>query len=119
MVSVIESSAPMAMKAFRSAGAAPLAAVAASASPGKVQKPTIRLPPAAAATLRKPRRPAISGAFISGSFQQWRLGGILDRLADAGVGTASADVAGHGVVDLGVGRLVVLGQQRSGRHDLA
>ena len=35
------------------------------------------------------------------------------------IGAAAADVAGHGLVDLRVGRLGSLGEQRGGGHDLA
>ena len=43
----------------------------------------------------------------------------MDRLANSRVGPAAADVAGHGVIDLGVGGLGGLGEQRSRRHDLS
>ena len=49
-------------------------------------------------------------------------GGVGDGGADAGIGAAAADVAGHGGVDVGVGRLLAVGQrlEEGGRaHDLA
>src|ERR1700704_935965 len=48
-----------------------------------------------------------------------RLRGLLDRFANAGIGAAAADVAGHCVVDVGIGRMRVARQQRRSRHDLA
>ena len=43
----------------------------------------------------------------------------VDGRADALVGAAAADVAGHRGVDVGVGGLRLRGEQRRGRHDLA
>src|SRR4051812_10639747 len=68
--------------------------------------------PPLADTLRKSRR------FIS----RLRIGdarGLLDRGADARIGAAAADVAGHGVIDIGVARLGRCGEQGARRHDLA
>src|SRR6266853_1611698 len=48
-----------------------------------------------------------------------RLRGLLDRFADADVGPTAADVARHRIVDVGVGRMRVTGQQSRSRHDLA
>src|SRR3954454_18685520 len=42
----------------------------------------------------------------------------LDRLPDADIGPAPADVAAHGVVDVGVAWVRSAGEQRRGRHDL-
>jgi hypothetical protein len=47
------------------------------------------------------------------------LGGAVDAGADADIGRAAAQVAGHRVVDLGVGRFRMLLQQGAGAHDLA
>jgi hypothetical protein len=44
---------------------------------------------------------------------------MMDRLANARICPAAADVAGHGVVNLGVSGLGGLGEQRSRRHDLS
>ena len=44
--------------------------------------------------------------------------GLLDRGADAGVGAAAADVAGHRGVDLRVVRALVALEQRGRTHDL-
>src|ERR1043165_8550706 len=43
----------------------------------------------------------------------------MNRLPDAEVGRAPADVAGHRLIDLRVGRLGILLEQRRGAHDLA
>ena len=43
----------------------------------------------------------------------------MDGGADAAVGAAATDVAGHGVVDVGVTGRRVARQQRGGGHDLA
>src|SRR3979490_954442 len=48
-----------------------------------------------------------------------RLRGLLDRFANAGIGAAAADVAGHRVVDVGIRRTRVAREQRRSRHDLA
>src|SRR5438132_5273562 len=48
-----------------------------------------------------------------------RLRGLLDRLANADIGPTAADVAGHRIVDIGVGRMRVARKERRGRHDLA
>src|SRR5262249_32626848 len=46
-------------------------------------------------------------------------GGLLDRSADPRIGAAAADVAVHGLVDLGIGGLRGSPQQRGRGHDLA
>ena len=46
-------------------------------------------------------------------------GCLVDGLADAWVGAATADVAVHGSVDLGVGGMRRVGEQSGGGHDLA
>src|SRR5262245_17084533 len=43
----------------------------------------------------------------------------MDRLADPEVGAAAAEVAGHGGVDVSVGRVRLLGEERGRGHDLA
>ena len=45
--------------------------------------------------------------------------GLVNRLADAEVGAAAADVAVHRAIDVRVARLRRRRQQRRGRHDLA
>src|SRR5476649_2621226 len=45
-------------------------------------------------------------------------GGVVDGGADPLIGTAAADVAAHGVVDVGVGGRLVRLEQRGGAHDL-
>ena len=46
-------------------------------------------------------------------------GRAMDRLADPQVRGAAAEIAVHGRVDIRVGGLGCLGQQRGGGHDLA
>src|SRR5262252_5173419 len=47
-----------------------------------------------------------------------KLRGLLDRLADADIGAAATDVAGHRCVDVSVGGLGIGGEQCSRGHDL-
>src|SRR5437667_7102000 len=72
-------------------------------------KPSARPPPAAAAERRMNLRRFMLNLPSSGQ---------VDRRADALIGAAAADV-GHRLVDVLVGRLRVLLQQRRGRHDLS
>src|SRR5579872_508657 len=90
-----------------------------SAPPGTVQA-TASPPPTAAAEPMKRRRPSLRlvRLLIAASLRLAVAGRGVDRGADARVGAAAADVR-HGVVDVGVGRLRVLLEQRRGRHDLA
>src|SRR6516162_10305508 len=48
-----------------------------------------------------------------------RLRRLLDRFANAQIGPAAADIAGHRVVDIGIRRMWVARKQRCGGHDLA
>src|ERR1700719_522421 len=48
-----------------------------------------------------------------------RLSGLLDRFANADIGPTAADVAGHGVVDVGIRRMRIARKQSRSRHDLA
>src|SRR5882724_1353034 len=104
---------------------APSAAASARRIGPAQRKPMVR-PAAAAAVTRKVRRPSVAG-FRSGSMAKiafmaltlQRMGGRVDGGANAGIGGAAADIAAHGVVDVGVGRLRVLLEQRRRRHDLA
>src|SRR5690606_20676218 len=82
----------------------------------------MRPPPARPERRRKERRSSVvvsmvgsSGSGVGGG----ESGGLLDALADAGVGTAAAEVAGHGAVDVGIARLRVVGEEGGGGHDLA
>src|SRR6266850_2287280 len=72
-------------------------------------KPSARPPPAAAAEWSMNLRRFMSNL---------PSGGHVDRRADTLIGAAAADV-GHRLVDVLVGRLRVLLQQRRGRHDLS
>src|ERR1700730_8375262 len=47
------------------------------------------------------------------------LSSLLDCFTDAQIGPAAADVARHGGIDVGVGRMRVACQQRRSGHDLA
>src|SRR6266850_1439453 len=81
---------------------------------GRRRSPITRPPATAAPPTRKLRRlrfsriAAISRPSCRG----------LDRRANPLVGTAAADVAGHGLVDLAIGGLLRLGEQAGGLHDL-
>src|SRR6266536_6465964 len=48
-----------------------------------------------------------------------RLRGLLDRFANADIGPAAADVAGHRSVNIRIARVWIARQQRRGGHDLA
>src|SRR5467141_2926250 len=81
---------------------------------GRRRNPITRPPATAAPPMRKLRRlmfsriAAISRPPCRG----------LDRRANPLVGTAAADVAGHGLVDLAIGGLRRLGEQAGRLHDL-
>src|SRR3954469_21504112 len=75
-------------------------------------KPTARPPPTAAEIFRNSRR-VVMGA-SSGFLRRDR----VDRVADARVAAAAADV-GHRLVDVGVGGLRLLPEQRHSREDLS
>ena len=40
-------------------------------------------------------------------------GGALDRFANAHIGSAAANIAGHGVVDIAVARMRIAGDERA------
>src|SRR6202011_2203870 len=92
---------------------------------------SIRPPPAAAPACRKRRRetacadgdrseaPDARRSRIMSASLSARLRGLLDRFANADIGPAAADVAGHRVVDIGIGRMRVAGEERRSGHDLA
>src|SRR5258708_25152965 len=58
-----------------------------------------------------------SGDWFGLAFMHRR--GAVDGFADALVGAAAADVAAHGIVDVGVGGVGLLRKQRNCGHDLA
>src|ERR1700761_5193975 len=100
-----------------------------AALPTGARTPTSRPPPAIAPTCSRARREVWKPASRSLGFStSWNsriacpLGGFrrgFDRLADAHIGAAPADVPGHGGVDVGVVGVGDGVQQRRGRHDLA
>src|ERR1700687_6059383 len=87
--------------------------------------------PAEALDFKKSRRSTTDAVAMTDLFslrEKQRLGGLrfaglrggaMDGLADALVGSAAADVAAHEVIDIGVGRVGLLGEQRDGGHDLS
>src|SRR5688572_19088354 len=91
---------------------APPARTWASAAPAS-ENSRVRPPPTAAEALRNSRRVV----FMSSS-SRLRAGERVDRLLHASVGAAAAKIADRGV-DLPVGRLGRLLQQRRHRHDHA
>src|SRR5262245_53729307 len=103
-------------------------ACASSTLPGSFQ-PRVNPPSAAAVETTKPRRLRVMVLLIVASLRLAPVPGRdlarrdlacgrMDRGADALVGAAAADV-GHRRVDVGIGRLRLLLQQRDGGHDLA
>src|SRR5579863_8164926 len=63
------------------------------------------------------------GDSVDRSFRASRVGsgagGTVDCAADGVVGPAAADVSAHGFVDITVGGMAGLAEQRDRRHDLA
>src|SRR5215831_16189508 len=110
MTKVMAPSPAMRMKAL---GAKPSAAAARRSAGGRLML-SRRPPPAAALACRSLRREKAVMVSLPSA-----LGSVLDRGTDAAVGAAAADVAGHRRVDVGVGRLGGVGEQRCRRHDLA
>src|SRR5258708_31976325 len=102
MISVIFPRRSIRMKAF---GAKTLASPLAAPARGRC-RPTSKPPPTAA--------PAFSNARRCSN----RLGGMLDRFTNAYIGAATADVAGHGRIDVGIVGIGCDVQQRDRRHDL-
>src|SRR5438094_968099 len=103
------SSVPMRSQAFGANGAAAAGRPALPPAAGR-WKPMTRL--ATPAASRNSRRVISGAALISRS-----LGGAMDGGADPLVGAAATDV-GHGRVDVGVGGMRILREQRSRGHDL-
>src|SRR3990170_5907714 len=97
-------------KALSVAGSPP-AAVAALASIGIVAV-SISPPPASAPALSRVRRLS----WVCSSIDRPLLRRERDRVADAGVAGAAADVAGHRAFDLVVARLGIAGEQRARVH---
>src|SRR5712675_831817 len=83
-------------------------------------KPSSKPPPMALVTVRKLRRDgeARSRVFTS-HLRVGDAGGLLDGRTDTRIGTATADVARHGIVDIRIARPGLRGEQRACRHDLA
>src|SRR6266853_13926 len=48
-----------------------------------------------------------------------RLRGEVDRFADTYIGSTAADVAAHGIIDVGIARMWIACQERRSRHDLS
>src|SRR5437763_7684087 len=94
-------------------GAKGAAAAAAKRPPAGRWNPMTSPAPAAAVVSRKSRRETLEGALMSGSLR-----GPVDRRPDALIRAAAANV-GHGGIDVGVGGVRLLGEQRRRGHDLA
>src|SRR5271169_1177735 len=75
-------------------------------------------PPVAMIPFRKPRRLTFSMTAWTG-VMSGSCGSRLDGGGDALVAATATDVAAHGIVDLGLGRVLRRRQQRGGLHDLA
>src|ERR1700689_2954057 len=87
-----------------------------------------RPPPTTVESLRKERRGrGLTGSSVAGMcgllcfrcLRSAECGGVVDGLADARIGSAAAEIAGHGGVDLGVGGLWSARQQSGGGEHLA
>src|SRR5262249_9391992 len=126
MTRVTLPSRPMRMKAL---GAKLAAAAAADGSVGNTTLSSSP-PPAAALAARNVRRESLPGGMAREVQRSMNMaasltvgaGGLrrlLDGVANPHIGAAATDVAGHGVVDVGVGRLRLVDQERRRRHDLA
>src|SRR6267142_4376315 len=90
--------------------------VAANAS--GIWKPSISPPPTATEAWMKERRDRIC-LVMSASLCLRDFGGATDRLNDPLIGPAAAKIVGHRGLDLGQRRILALGDQGGGRHDLA
>src|SRR6266581_319544 len=128
MVKTICPSLPMRMNAL---GTKTLESAAAAARPGNGSwRLSIKPPLAAAAACRNLRRERPT-ADPESSPRAWStlslkvmcaslgLRGLLDGFANAQIGSAAADIAGHGVIYVGICRMRLAREQRGGRHDLA
>src|SRR5471032_67760 len=91
------------------------AARACSAASGR-NTPSVRPVAASAVVLMKSRRVVVMAR--SSGFAHFR-GRRVDGGADAVVGAAAADVAAHGVLDVGVAGIFIRVQQGGGAHQLA
>src|SRR5882672_1113917 len=89
--------------------------VAANAS--GIWKPSISPPPAATEARMKERRDRVC-LVMSASLCLRDFGGTTDRLHNALIGPAAAKIVGHRGLDLGQRRILALGDQGGGRHDL-
>src|SRR5258706_13344999 len=106
----------MRMKAF-GWNAAAVAASAKRAAPGSI-KPITSPPPIAALHFKKSRRDSLMMDVAMSSLLARHVRGSMDRGADLAVGAAATDISRHRGVDIGVGRIPVLGEQRRRAHDL-
>src|SRR6266700_4040913 len=90
--------------------------VAANAS--GIWKPSISPPPTATEAWMKERRDRVC-LVMSASLCLCDFGGTTDRLHDPLIGPATAKIVGHRGLDLGERRILAVGDQGGGRHDLA
>src|SRR6266852_8556649 len=92
----------------------------AEAEPNTDGKATLRMrpPPKAALALRKLRRPTKGASELLDMVDPRSASGTMNSGADARVGATAADIAGHGGINIGIGRLQLVVQQRRSRHDL-
>src|SRR5271165_6960214 len=103
------------------------AAAAARLNPGRLRLSNSP-PPATAPVLMNALRETAPSRFranrswnMSASLDRGRGGlrRLFDRLANANIGAAATDVAGHRIVDVGIARVRIARQQRGCGHDLA
>jgi len=132
-MSVMEPSRPSVTKALgvKAPAGAVLATSAAWASPEDLRTTRqVSPPPTVEVRRRNSRRSragrvGAEGAPVRGPFGGLlfgagggEFGGAVDAGTDAEIGAAAAEVAGHGVVNVLVGGLGVVGDERGGGHDL-
>ena len=60
-----------------------------------------------------------SYTFAGGCARVACFGRLVNGLADAGIGSAAAEIAAHGDVDIGVGGVRIVREESGGGHDLA
>src|SRR5689334_10653859 len=106
---VTVSSAPIRTKAFGAGGAGDGVVPPCANADGKSSRKATRSAPAAAPRRTKRRLNWVISA-------SRRLGRVADRGADAVVGDAAADIAGHAGLDVGLARARLLGEERDRRH---
>src|SRR5215831_14955732 len=116
MNSVTTSSVPMWIQALSLSGVVAASSTAASARPGRTN-PSNRPPVPATLSFKNSLRSTDSAMLIVASLLQ--IGSAMNGASNRLVGAAAADVAAHGLIDVRVGGIRRLREQRGSGHDLA